>query len=476
MADSDQVTLHYVFEQARGVTPATPAFRALRVTVPGVTLDPRLIESQELNATRQTTDQIQVATDVGGELAMELSYGNADDWIEAAFCGTWGVKAKLTATAISTTAITVASGGTAVKKGMVLRGSGHAAAGNNGLFYIGANATGTSITITGGTTDAAPAAGSYFKCVGFQGASGDMQAVSDGITITSTSGDFTTLLLRVGEWIKVGGTGATFSFATANSNGWARISAISATKLTFDRLPSGWTTDSGSAKTVRLSFGDVLDHGTTRRSATIQRRFNDLSPVVYETTRGQESNTLRFEFRPQDIARMTCGLMGDSGAIATAQIAGATDTAAPTYDVMGTGSDIGRVAVDGTEVGISDQNYIQSLSFTLDNQMRNRSALGRNGYVGRALGRLRVEGQVDIYFADSTLAQKAISNTDVGLDWRIADDAGRTMLFDIPAAKLSGTITVPGTNQDAMLPLRLQARRHPTLLYTIRLQRFDELL
>ena len=75
------------------------------------------------------------------------------------------------------------------------------------------------------------------KVVGFQAASGDITATATGLG--STSLDFTTLGLAVGQWIKIGGSATADKFATAALNSTARITAIAATALTLDHLPHG---------------------------------------------------------------------------------------------------------------------------------------------------------------------------------------------------------------------------------------------
>ncbi len=475
--DSDQVTLHYVWEVTPGVTPSTPAFRELRTTTPEVSMEPEHIESAELNRHRQSTDFGLAGLNVGGQVGLEISYGNADEWVEAAMCGTWAKKANGTIASCTVSAFTV-SNATNFKKGMVVRVAGMANAANNGLFVLAADGSGGTVGVTGLTAEGSAPAGATMTCVGFQAASGDMAAAAGParLTMTSASGDFTALGLAVGEWIKVGGSAAANQFAIdADNNGWARISAITATTLTFDIAPAGWGADAGTGKSIRLTFGDRLIPGTTRRSASVQRRFYDAASTIYENSRRQEAGSLAFEFRPRDYAKATLTLIGDDGDYNGA-IAGQTDVAAPTNDPMNTGADLGRCGVDGVAAGSNGDDYVQSLSFTIDNRLRNRAALGKRGWAGRGLGKLGIEGQGDLYFGNTTLAQKALTNADVQVDLRLSDSAGRTVLFDLPAVKFAAVPRVGGSGQDVMLTGRFRARRHKTLGYPLLIQRYPELL
>lgn len=478
MADSDQVTTHYVWETVRGVTPNNPALRRLRVTSPDISLEPEHTESAELNAHRQSTDFTLVGLNVGGTIGLEISYGNADEWIEAVMCGTWGRKANASIASCTTSAFTVGATAPNFKKGMVVRVASMLNAANNGLFVLAADGSGTTVGVAGLTAEASAPGGATMTCLGFQGAAADLQAVTAGgnaLTISSTSGDFTALGLQPGEWVKIGGAAAGNQFATAACNGWARISAITATRLSFDIVPAGWAADTGTGKSIRLTFGDRLVPGAVRRSATVQNRMNDTSPITYQNSRGQEAGSLALELRPRDQMKATLTLMGDDGDYEGA-IAGQTDVAAPTNDVMNTGADLGRVALDGVVAGSTADDFVQSLSLTIDNRMRNRAALGKRGYAGRGLGKLSVEGQIDMYLANKNVLAKSILNQDFQADFRVADAAGRTILMDLPSFKLAANPRIGGTGQDTMVSGRIKARRHVTLGYPLMIQRYSEVL
>lgn len=477
--DVDQVSVHYIKESTRGVTPANPALKTLRVTVPEFNTAVRTIQSAELTGDRQLSELVDVGQDVTGGIQLEFSAGNADDMIEAAMCSAWVNKANLVPTAATATTFTVASGGAVFKNGMLVRGSGFAQAGNNGLFKLSADATGTTITHGGGGATETPPAGALVRCVGFEADTSDCTAsVVSGkarLTITAASGVFNNLGLAEGEWVLIGGTAAVNRFSDEACNGWARIAkgGIAATTLDFDIFPVGFNTNNGVNKAIRLGFGDRIVNGTARSFFTFQRRFNDHSPVEYENTRGQEVATLGFSMRPEQMVAMSMSLMGDTGEITQTQISGATTLAATTGDVLAT-QDVGQLLVDGVASGSTDGNYIQSLAINIDNQMRPRSGVGYRGYVGRGLGKFLVSGQIETYFQTYALAQKANNNADVAIAGGMSDNAGRTFRWDLPATRLAGQITTPGTGQDAMFRGTMTARKSPIFGYTLMLQRFHE--
>jgi hypothetical protein len=93
MSTSSRHALYAIPEVTYGVTPATPAFVAVRHT--GTTLGTTKSThiSEELRADRQISDFRHGTKQVGGDLKFELSYGSFDQLLEATLGGTWTVKA-----------------------------------------------------------------------------------------------------------------------------------------------------------------------------------------------------------------------------------------------------------------------------------------------------------------------------------------------------------------------------------------------
>jgi hypothetical protein len=123
------------------------------------------------------------------------------------------------------------------------------------------------------------------RVVGFQGASGDIAAVTaGGNALTSTALDFTTLGngVQVGAWALIGGSATGDKFGTSGCNGWARISAVSANRLSFDVVPSGFGADTGTGKTIAVYTGDFLKNGTTVYAFDWEGAQLDIASPAYE--------------------------------------------------------------------------------------------------------------------------------------------------------------------------------------------------
>lgn len=87
---TDSEVLAYVAESAWGTTPATPTGRIVRMTGVTPTQDKGTVKSQELSASREDADIIQVSAKGGLTVPFEMSYDpQFEDWIEALLGGTY---------------------------------------------------------------------------------------------------------------------------------------------------------------------------------------------------------------------------------------------------------------------------------------------------------------------------------------------------------------------------------------------------
>jgi hypothetical protein len=338
------------------------------------------------------------------------------------------------------------------------------------VFRVGSS-TGT--TIVGPslslTDEAAPPKGARIQAVGFQGASGDLVADGAAKTIASTSLDFTTLGLTVGEWLKP----SNFAITVAN-NGWSRLSAIAENTLTFDIVPSGWGDDAGTSATIKVFWGDYIRNGVSEHSYSIERQYTDHDPVEYEVFRGMEVDQTTFTFDAQAVMKGQMTFMGKDAVISETRTSGATDIAAPTNSVLNTSSNVGQIAEGGSPV--VGPNFVMNSEIVIANNLRARTAIGTVGAVSIGAGECSVTGKLNTYFGDRTLYEKVLDNSQTSYSIRVSrsDAHNQTLLVDLPRMKFSdGSPDVPGKNQDVMAELSFQAFMHETLGYTIAIQRFS---
>ncbi|QDP20663.1 phage tail tube protein [Bradyrhizobium cosmicum] len=489
MADlqsTNRVALAKVREATFGVIPANPAFKAVRQTSSSLAANPQTKISAEIRGDRQVTDLILVGEDASGNVGGELAFGVADDDFEEALQGTWSNSPSITVVTADTeisdvaaTTLTVSAGGAQFVAGMLTLTQNLPTAANNKLAKV-VSSTGTSIVYPAATysADAVIPVGASVRQVGFEGASGDITAVTAGGNgLACTAADFTTFGMVPGEWVKVGdGDNANCSFAgTAANNDFCRIASVAAKKVTFDRVPAGWAADTGTGKTIRVFTGDFLTNASTKRSNTIERQYLDHSPVTYEYLRGMTLNTLAIEAKQQDIATYTKNYIGRDAYLPSpmARVSGATDVAAPSYGVLNTSTNVGRLGFDGSV--ITGPNFVMQATININNNLRAQKAIGSIGAVGIGNGEFNVSGSLQTYFGDPSIYQKIVNNTLTSYDQRVGRSDGNreTIVMDLPAIKMSGgSPSVSGKNQDVMIDAPFTAIRHATLGYTMSVGRF----
>jgi hypothetical protein len=487
MADlqtTNRVKTSKVREVTFGVIPSNPVFKTLRTTSSNLSASPQTVVTEEIRSDRQVADLVLVGQQAQGDIAAELSFRSHDDDLEEALQSTWQNNPYIEVltedteiSAVSTTTLTVASAlGSPFLAGMLALLEGFETAGNNKLARVSSSTT-TSIVFPSSTFAAESnpiPVGAKLRVVGFEGASGDIAAtVTNGNALTSSSLDFTTLGIVPGNWLKIGSPVTDTSFVDTDNNGWVRVSAVAANRLSFDIVPTGWGADAGTSKTIRVFMGDYIANGSTKRSNTFERQYLDHSPVSYEYLRGMTLSSLALQFDSQAIIKSTKNYMGRDGLIETSRVAGATDVAATTYDVLNSSSNMGDLSFDGAIV--TGPNFITSATIDINNNLRQQNAIGSIGAVGIGNGEFTVTGNLNTYFGTPAVFQKVLNNSRASLSLRCGRSDGNreAMLFDMPTIKLAtGAPAVQGKNQDVMMNGTYQAIMDADLGYTIKVQRF----
>ncbi|RVD44212.1 hypothetical protein EN742_02995 [Mesorhizobium sp. M4A.F.Ca.ET.020.02.1.1] len=485
MSDANRVRLTHVREVTLGTTPNTPRMRTARMTGETLRFAPAFVSSEELRDDRMNADPIKVDEmndgPVNGELSFPVDKSPFSDWIESLFCNTWlnqpfrdndgTADSVITGAATTNTEVTHTTGDAFVA-GHLVRFTGFGISGNNGVFKCTTGGATTSRYVGSGITDeAAPPAAARMKVVGFQGAAADITAASNGIA--STLLDFTTLGLRVGQWLKIGGTATGDKFATAACNGFARIIAIAANAITLDNLPTGWTTDAGTGKTIKVFVGDSIKNGVSTISQTLERGFLDQSVPTYIAQRGMVVDQGVFNFATKQIAKYNLTFGGMTGAESTTSLDASPD-AATTNAIMAAAVNVGRIAENGTIVG--GPNFIESVDMTIKNNLRMIGGIRSDGLVGAediGKGSVDVTVAMSTYFGNDTLLAKLFAGTATNINLRIAKNS-QAMIWAVPRLTLTGGQTnATAKNTDTKLPLNAEASYDSLTVSHVLLDRFE---
>lgn len=469
-SDSNRVRLTWVEETELGTTPDSPRMRRARMTGESLQWKPTYDQSAEIREDRMNADPVMINQANSGAINGELSYpvdnSPFSSWLKSLFFNAWAntptrdndgvADSVITGVAASGGVFTVSTGA-AFAVGHLIKATGFGEAGNNGLFAI---TTGSETVPAVGddllSDEASVAAAARLKVVGFEGTSGDVAATSTGLS--STTLDFTTLGLAVGQWVKIGGAGAGFRLATEVDNGWARVTAIEAHALTLDNLPAGWSADAGTGKTLRVFFGDTIKNGTTPVSGTIERGFMAQEMPSYIVQRGMMVGQGEFDFESGQKVTTTMTFTGLTGSISTTSLDDEPD-AATTNRVMSAAVNVGRIAEDGAVV--AGPNFIKSLKLTINNNLRALDAIRSDGEVGAVdigAGSCDVSAELQTYFGDKSLLEKLFDSTISNLNARISID-NQALVFGLPRVTYTDTAppSAAGKNQDVMVSLTATA-------------------
>ncbi len=468
MTDSNRVRVALVKEATLGTTPASPRMRTVRDTGEGLNWTPGFYTSKERRADRMRAQPSKITEtndgDLGGELSYPTALGAASAMFESAMLSTWISTPEKdndgTADSVITDVATTGGGTVTVTAGVtwmvghLVQMSGFGVAANNTVAKVTTGGTTTFVCSAGSFgAEAAPPATARIKVVGIEGASADIVATSTGLT--STTMNFVTAGIIVGQWLKIGGTAAGTKFATAANNGWARVTAVSANAITLDNRPTGWGADAGTGKTIRIFFGDVLRNGTTLLGLSFERAFLGQTTPTYIVQKGMCADTMELVFTDGDSAMVNFSFVGMTGSESTSAISGATYAAAPTNVVMTSNAAVGEIRIGGSASG--SPNWVKDMTVRSQNNLRAKTASGNVGAVDVGVGSHLPTGTVNAYFGSDALLAVAMAGTPSSLMAR-AQINSQALISTLPAVVFTNHSANAGSiDADVMQSLEFQA-------------------
>jgi hypothetical protein len=473
---TNRVRVSFVRAQADGTPPTTPRMRTARITSEALTFAPTYIDSNELRADRMLADPIKVMQEAGGSIPFEVSYPEDGTFVSelyrSAFYDVWTNSPTFdndgTADSVVTDAGTAAdtyavvSGGAAVQVGHMVQASGFTNAANNKVFRV-VSSTGTTIvgSALGLVAETVPPGTARLKVVGAAGAAGDITATPTGLA--STALNFTTLgLIPNISWIKIGGTldADTFAFLVtagivARRGAFARVRAVTATALTLDNLPAGWTTDAGAGKTIKIWFGDSIKNGITQTQMVFETGFMDQTVPTYIVNNGMSVNTLDRNLTARQVATGTCAFTGLGGSPSTVSLDTSPDPAT-TNRVMAAHANVGRLAAGNAP--LVSPNWARSLTWQINNNLRSLEDIASAAPVAINPGECTVTGRIETYFGSNAELAKFYDGTPTAISSIMRKD-NQAEIWDMPRVTYrgSGNPVVSGKNQDVTLPFDFTA-------------------
>lgn len=363
------------------------------------------------------------------------------------------------------------SSNTILTAGRLVYAQGFSVLANNGLKVVAANGSGRVIKVASLTAET-PGNNALVEECGVRGGSGDIQVNSSG-NLISSSLDFTTLGLTVGQVIWVGGDAtANHAFAQAANRGYARITAIAANLLTLDKKATTFVTDNGSGKTIDLYYGRFLRNVSVDDADYLERSFqfelaypnlDNPSGDKYEYALGNYANQMTMELPLSNKAVMTFSFIGTDTEPPTSSRA--TNASTPIEvlkaTAFNTSSDIARLRItEVDETGLTTD--FKTLKLTLNNNVSPEKVLSVLGARFMNTGNFFVDIEADILFTNSEVVDAIRNNTTVTMDFSIRNENG-AIFVDIPSMTLGGGAKDFPVNETVLLKTTAQAFKDDTL-------------
>lgn len=431
-----------------------------------------------INADRQRKKGTKTDEDAQANFNLDFTQTNVQDLMQGFFFADFRRKGEETPTAVTaTTDLFDVDSTSGFRVNDLVWASGFDDAGNNGLHVVTAIVADTTIECLGSTlvTDASPSG--TLVVVGHQFGTDDLVTVaaSGGAwpQLTTTSKNLTELGLVEGEWIWIGGDGATTDFDTnAANNGFKRVHSIDTNLIELDKSDSAIVAETTSGQTVRIFFGRVLKNeveaSQVTRTYQIERTLSypddsSTSAIQAQYEVGCIANEFNLSVDTADkinadmnfVALRETRIDGP-----TAQKAG-TRNALVSEEALNTSSDVKRISlsqfVEGTETPASALfTFVQNFTLNINNQATPNKAIGTVGGFDISTGDFEVSGDITAYFA-SLDAVDAVNNVaDISFDFSVVrSNAGFSV--DMPLLTLGDGRPNVTKDEPITLPLSNEA-------------------
>ena len=475
--DSNVVGLRYAEELSLGVLPGTPDW---------IPLEPNsfsdfggeitTVARNPINPSRQRKKGVVTGLSANGGFATDITQKNVQSLLQGFMFADLRTKSEQDVTSISGGGVTndynvSSEAGFAI--GSLVFSSGFASSGNNGLKTVDGTSAGVVSVSDTLVDDGSPASGSSIVEVGVEAGVGDIDVDVSGSlpALTSTTLDFTTLGLIVGEWIYVGGDVASTAFSNSVNNGFARVRIIAANRIDLDKTEATMVTEASTTETIHLYFGRVLKNELgsliKRRTYQLERQLgapDDSLPseIQSEYVVGAVPSELTFNMPSEDKVTIDMSFVGTD----VEQRSGATGVKSGNRpgiseaDAFNTSSDFSRIklakVVDGDPAPTDLFAFAQEMTLTLSNNIEPNKALGVLGSFEVSAGTFEIGGSMTAYFADTEAANAIRNNDDLSFDVHmIKQNSGIT--FDLPLLSLGDGRPNVEQDQPITLPLSIEA-------------------
>lgn len=435
--------LYYARETAFGVPPNPLAMFELKNTEDTFNLARDSFVSNERRGDRGIHDMRLGNKQPAGDLSFELSHNAFDDFFASALGASFtarNISVTESSTLVAATGVLTAAVGTFLTDGLhigdVVTISGFANAANNGDFLI-LDLSETTLTLDSTTlvnVDVAESATFVLRSAWeapYTDTDISVSADEDDHTFTRLVGSFITDGFRVGDVIIMTGFDV-----EAGNNLMTQITALTATVMTVRDDIGDADPDVGTFNTTAR----IIKKGRVFQSYAIEKAFTDVDEFQLYT--GGLINGFSLEVTSNGMITGTFNMLfkdGENGGSAYHSGTPGAVSANRPFD-----------SFDGyIKEGTTANAQISSLSISLNNGFERNFVLMDNTCPQMTSGRSNATGTVTLYFADSSVYDKFVNETDSSIEIAFQDDVYNGFLVSIPRLKYT-TADTP-VNSDAAI-------------------------
>ena len=262
------------------------------------------------------------------------------------------------------------------------------------------------------------------------GVSLTIDAAGNLYEITRAAGDWLSESFKVGQVVRLSGA----NLDTANVGNNLLITAITSTVLTVkvvngtDLVEEGPAASSAVTAVGKTTF--VPSTGHTDQSYTIEEWYSDIAQSEVYT--GMKVNSVAVQLPATGLTTIDVAFAGkDMAATGTSQYF-TTPTAQGTDGIFAAVN--GVMLVDGAPVAL-----VTSADFTVERATENATTVGSNSVADIFTGRIRVTGNLSVYFQDAAFRTYFDAETPVSLVLVLTSDSSNDsdfVTFTLPKVKL----------------------------------------
>ena len=296
---------------------------------------------------------------------------------------------------------------------------------------------------------------STFSGIGVTGVGTVFSATITATTITAsaaTTGTSAFTTLQPGQWFTLSGT------SSANDGKLFRVSKTTAPTATVITLDPGTPGVAGGPYAATTVLAARLTNGVTQPSFTLQRAALDAGE--YFSFRGMTASSMSLSIASGSLSTVEFSFMGKDSGQSSSTLLPASVTESQSYQIMS--------GVSGTTCALWAKGaplagtFINSISLSYDNSLRQQTALCALGAIGIGSGQINCTADIEVYFASgATFYQEMLNNSNVEIAFTSYDAEGNGYIFTLPAANVSSyTVNASGgSDSDLMASISLTALR-----------------